>query len=227
MPRPLVPDRRRRILDASRELLLERGWPATTVADIARRAGVGKGAVYLELPDKAAILAAVLRRSVRDVTAVVHRRVREAEDLVDLAVVYRFGVEAMLADPVLRALYLGDSTVLGDHVRQVADDRYLRRMEWLADYARALQGARVIDPDVDLDALVRVLGVFAVGLVHAPDALGATTADELTAAVGLFADVVGRGLAADRPGDASAARAAQLALLDRLTDQLDHLEDTP
>lgn len=231
MPRPLVPDRRDRILDAARELILEQGWPRTTVADVAARAGIGKGAVYLELPDKAAILAATLERCVRALTAEVHRRVLGAPDLVDLPAVYRFGVEALLGDPLMRALYLGDEAVLGDHVRHVTaagEDRYLRRAEWLTEYVARLQGAGVLDATVPVETIVRVLGVFTVGLVHAPATLGATTDQQLRDAVDLFADLVGRGLATDRPADPAAARAAQLELLARLDRQLaDESDDQP
>ncbi|MEN5074968.1 helix-turn-helix domain-containing protein [Isoptericola cucumis] len=230
MPRPLVPDRRGRILDAARELILEQGWPRTTVADVAARAGIGKGAVYLELPGKDAILAATLQRSMRALTADVHRRVLAAPDLVDLPAVYRFGVEALLADPLARALYLGDEGVLGDHVRHVAasgEDRYLRRSEWLGEYVGRLQDAGVLDAAVPRETVVRVLAVFTVGLVHAPGVLGATTDDQLRAAVDLFAGLVGRGLATGRPADPAAARAAQLDLLARLDHQLADQPEEP
>lgn len=225
MPRPLVADRRGRILAAARELILAKGWADVTVADVAARAGIGKGAVYLEFPDKAAILTAVLARSMRQLTAEVHGRVLGAPDLVDLPAVYRFGVEALLGDPLMRALYLGDEAVLGQHVRDVTDDRYLQRLGWLTDYVTGLQRAGVLDPEVPADTIVRVLSVFTLGLAHAPGVLGATRAEDLSATVALFADVVGRGLATGLPTDPEAARAAQLALLDRLDAQLDLLKE--
>ncbi len=227
MPRPRIPDRRERLLAAARELALDNGWPATTVSDIAARAGVGKGAIYLEFPDKAAILAAVLNRGMRGLTADVHRRVRAATGVIDLPTVYRFGVEALLGDPLMRALHLGDEAVLGDHVRSVTDDRYQQRFDWLIEYIAALQDAGVIDPEVATEPLVRMLSVFTIGLLNAPGALGAATDDQLRETVGLFADLVGRGLAGQTPPDAAAARRAQLALLDHLDAQLDRLEETP
>ncbi|WP_040791236.1 TetR/AcrR family transcriptional regulator [Nocardia paucivorans] len=225
MPRPLIPDRRGRILAEAQALILDKGWPATTVADIAERAGIGKGAVYLEFPNKAAILEALLNHRMKQLTARVHRRVLDARQLVDLPTVYRFGVEALLADPLMCALYVGDRTVLGDHVRDVADDRYLQRMEWLGDYIARLQEIGIVDAGVPTKTIVRVLGVYTLGLVHAPGVLGATTPEELADAVGLFADLVGRGLATDLPVDPEAARTAQLTLLERLGGQLDLLEE--
>jgi AcrR family transcriptional regulator len=225
MPRPLVADRRGRILTAARELVLAKGWADVTVADVAAHAGIGKGAVYLEFPDKGAILTAVLSRTMRRLTAEVHQRVLDAPGLVDLPAVYRFGVDALLGDPLMRALYLGDEAVLGQHVRDATDDRYLQRLGWLTDYVAGLQRAGVLDPAVGADTVVRVLSVFTLGLVHAPGVLGTTRAEDLSAAVALFADVVGRGLATDGPADPEAARAAQLALLGRLDAQLDLLKE--
>lgn len=226
MPRPLVPDRRGRILAAAAESIVESGWPDTTVAQIAERAGIGKGAVYREFDGKDEILAAVLNRSMRRMTAQVHQRVIDAEDLVDLPAVYRFGVEALLSEPLMRALYLGDDSVLGDHVREVGDRRYAVRMSWLADYIEKLQQAGVIANDVASDTITRMLGVFTIGLVNAPATLGGGTADGLTDTVALFAQLMGAGLRGPGPVAASAARQAQIALLEQLSDQLTQLEES-
>ncbi|MGP5079915.1 TetR/AcrR family transcriptional regulator [Brachybacterium alimentarium] len=232
MPRPRIPERRRRILDAARDLALDLGWRSTTVARIAESAGVGKGAVYLEFEDKQAILDAALRRSMQAATAEVHRRVNAADDLVDLPAVYRFGVEALLADPLLRSLHLGDTEVLGDHVRAVDDARYRERIDWLGRYVRRLQSAGVIDQGVDGDVLSQVLSTFTIGLLNAPASIGPITDDALRESVALFAELMGRGLApaaVERSGtetDPAAARSAQLELLDALTAQLDDLEQT-
>ncbi|QIV81488.1 TetR/AcrR family transcriptional regulator [Mycolicibacterium frederiksbergense] len=223
MPRPLIPDRRARLVAAARELALDRGWATTTVADIAARAGIGKGAVYLEFPDKAAILAAVLNASMRTLTADVHRRVLDAGDVVDLPMIYRFGVEALLADPLMRAMYLGDETTLGEHVRAVTDDRYQQRFDWLVDYIVALQRIGVIDAGVAIKPLVRMLSVFTIGLLQAPGIVDVGADDQLRDTVGLFADLVGRGLATGLPVDPEEARQAQLIVLERLDAQLRQL----
>jgi len=51
-----------RIIDAAEELLLRDGYDATTMAAIARAAGVASNAVYWYFPGKDDLLAAVLRR---------------------------------------------------------------------------------------------------------------------------------------------------------------------
>jgi AcrR family transcriptional regulator len=52
------------VLDAALELFVEKGFAQTRVEDIATRAGLSKGAVYLYFPSKEAILEGLVRRAV-------------------------------------------------------------------------------------------------------------------------------------------------------------------
>jgi AcrR family transcriptional regulator len=52
------------VLDAALDLFIEQGFAATRVEDIARRAGLSKGAVYLYFPSKEAILEGLVRRAI-------------------------------------------------------------------------------------------------------------------------------------------------------------------
>jgi AcrR family transcriptional regulator len=57
------------LLDAALALFVDKGYAHTSVAEIARRAGVSKGAVYLYFPSKQAILEGLVRRAVTPVAA--------------------------------------------------------------------------------------------------------------------------------------------------------------
>lgn len=48
------------LLEAARALFVERGFERTTIRDVAARAGVATGTVFVHLPSKAALLAATL-----------------------------------------------------------------------------------------------------------------------------------------------------------------------
>jgi AcrR family transcriptional regulator len=52
------------VLDAALDLFIEQGFEATRVEDIARRAGLSKGAVYLYFPSKEALLEGLVRRAI-------------------------------------------------------------------------------------------------------------------------------------------------------------------
>lgn len=62
-PRRQPPDvRREQLLDATEQLIDERGIKALTVAEVAARAGVAKGTTYLYFPSKDALIAGVRAR---------------------------------------------------------------------------------------------------------------------------------------------------------------------
>lgn len=52
------------LLDAALSLFVEKGYAHTSVAEIARKAGLSKGAVYLYFPSKQAILEGLVKRAV-------------------------------------------------------------------------------------------------------------------------------------------------------------------
>lgn len=52
------------VLDAALDLFIENGFSQTRVEDIAKRAGISKGAVYLYFPSKEAILEGLVRRAI-------------------------------------------------------------------------------------------------------------------------------------------------------------------
>ena len=58
-----------RIIAACHDVLLERGYDATTTNHIAERAGISPGSLYQYFPDKTAILAEVLDRYSSDLVA--------------------------------------------------------------------------------------------------------------------------------------------------------------
>ncbi|MEZ4489891.1 MAG: helix-turn-helix domain-containing protein [Cyanobacteriota/Melainabacteria group bacterium] len=61
MARKKIPiDRRRLLIDGARELFGRYGFEKTTVDDIARHTGIGKGSVYLEFKTKEDILIAII-----------------------------------------------------------------------------------------------------------------------------------------------------------------------
>ncbi|MGG7572373.1 TetR/AcrR family transcriptional regulator [Streptomyces sp. BP-8] len=106
-------ERAERILEAAGELLLAWGYGRLTIEEIARRAKVGKGTVYLHWKTKEALLlAVVLKAQTRT-----HQRQLERMRADPLQVLPSRHVSGLFLDfldePVLRALYTDDSDVLG------------------------------------------------------------------------------------------------------------------
>ncbi|MGH8929695.1 MAG: TetR/AcrR family transcriptional regulator [Egibacteraceae bacterium] len=105
--------RAERILDAAGELLLRIGYRRLTVEDIARRADVGKGTVYLHWRSKQELLAVLLLREIASVMRDVVAGMRRAEVETQLHRVFRALFIAIMTRPLARALYTRDVETLG------------------------------------------------------------------------------------------------------------------
>ncbi|KIZ14884.1 TetR/AcrR family transcriptional regulator [Streptomyces natalensis] len=106
-------ERAERILEAAAELLLAWGYRRVTIDEIARRAKVGKGTVYLHWKTKDALFLAVL---VKEQFHSQRRRLQRMRDdpLEILPGRHAGGIfREFLGQPVLRALYTDDSDLLG------------------------------------------------------------------------------------------------------------------
>jgi AcrR family transcriptional regulator len=180
MPRPLVANRRERILDVAENLVLARGFDAMSVAAIAEGAGIGKGAVYLEFPGKSDILDALLQRG----TARLRQRVlNDVGDRPRLADAYRASARALLDDALMTAAFLDDRGVLGSHVSEVEDGRYRTRHLGVVDWLCDLQGRGQLDEQVDAEALALALSSATIGLLSAARLLGPLSPAQLEGAI--------------------------------------------
>lgn len=185
MPRPRIPDRRERLLDAAETLVLDRGFDAMSVAAVAERAGVGKGAVYLEFTGKDEIRDALLARA----TARWRDRVRDdVGEVPGLGAAYRASIRTLLDDPLLTAAFLDDRGVLGAHVAEVDDGRYAARHRAVVDWVTELQRRGSVVADVDAEALALALSSTTIGLLSAGRMLGPLTPELLERTI----DTVGR-----------------------------------
>lgn len=119
--------RANRILDAAAAMLLQHGYRKVTVDDIAARAKVGKGTIYLHWRTKAHLFETLLRREFIGLIKQLVDNIREdpAE-----AMPHRFARASFVVtmrSPLLAALITGNSDILGDFA-----DTALRGKELLA-----------------------------------------------------------------------------------------------
>ncbi|HEX4815147.1 MAG TPA: helix-turn-helix domain-containing protein [Nonomuraea sp.] len=203
-------ERAHRILDAAAELILRWGYDKTTIDDVAKRADVAKGTIYLHWKTRDDLFVALLRRE----------RVRLLEDIRATApatVSELFGrfVGALLRRPLVRAVLIGDSEVLGKLTRRKREsstglelggafDTYLGRL--------VEHGAVRKDPGDHATVIMSVL----YGFVSLPDLLPdeARLPDHRIGE--LVADTLERALAPDRPLPDADARVVARATLDFL-----------
>jgi AcrR family transcriptional regulator len=168
---PVKPTDRReradRILDVTSELLLRWGARRVSIDEVAKRADVGKGTVYLHWRSREQLFSAVGAREAAAMAEEIATAVRDDPSEVALhRVLRRMFVEAM-GRPILRAIYTQDSEVfdkvLAEPARQplqavklIAIREYLGL---LADSGMLREG---LDPEtVDYPLTATLFGFFA------------------------------------------------------------------
>ena len=152
------------IFEAARQEFAARGYAATCMEDVARRAGVSTKTLYRLLPNKAALFEAMVTERIDRFVSVVKLRACEGGD-VEAALTEALLVcaELVLASEViaLQRVILGDS----DKFPEIAETFYhkaIRRTEdALADWLRAQQARGTIRLDDAQSAAGMLLGMLA------------------------------------------------------------------
>ncbi|GAB2491200.1 TetR/AcrR family transcriptional regulator [Nocardiopsis aegyptia] len=119
-----------RILDAAGDLLVTWGYPKITIEDVARRAGVGKGTVYLHFPTKEVLFLVVVLRAQSALTEQLASAMRRSPEEILPSAMARSVYLSMGDSPVISAVMTGKSETLGtlartaaEHSRDLVSDR--------------------------------------------------------------------------------------------------------
>ncbi len=169
LPAPPVVDSstRARLLDAAAEVFCERGYEGTTVAEVARRAGLTTGAIYANFRDKAELLLETIERGsarvVADMDAARSKGVSAADRLLLMArrmITERDDTERLLFVEMFAAARRDP-----DVGRRVAEA--LSAME--GELARMMERAKAdgdVGPEWDAAVLARFCLSLGVGFTH-------------------------------------------------------------
>ncbi|WP_043268098.1 TetR/AcrR family transcriptional regulator [Streptomyces sp. CT34] len=209
-------ERGERILEVAAELLLAWGYGRVTIDEIARRAKVGKGTVYLHWKTKdALLLTVVLKAKARSQQRQLARMRADPLEVLPSRMMGAYYAD-FLAEPVLRALYTDDVDVLGrlndsakkEFAELVAlGDRVLRRhLEVLREH-----GLMYVDTDVRHQQYA--LMATATGFFTAEALLFDRAPDTPEIRGGIFAESIRRMLETTPSYDAAAAAAPEIIAL--------------
>jgi AcrR family transcriptional regulator len=218
-------DRRERLLKSAASLFSRWGFDKTSMDNIARDAGISKGAVYLEFPTKDALFKAVMHREfARYMQDWLHRFENDHGDW-SFARMIQHSIAAIDSNPFVKALLMRDQRLFGNFLQR---DRELFR---LAISARAelfsqLQEAGTMRDDIPAPVLAYLVSVTGYGLIAGnavvPDE-NKVPFEEAIQAWGLLLD---RALAPPRGQNRSAARALLIPMVERMQAALRNLDMT-
>jgi AcrR family transcriptional regulator len=111
-------ERAERILEAASELVLRWGYDKTTIDDVARRAGVAKGTIYLHWSSREELFAALMRWDRADLVGAVRQQLRADPASATLPGLFGHLAREIHRRPLLQAALIQDSEVLGKLVRR-------------------------------------------------------------------------------------------------------------
>ncbi len=160
-------DLRERLLDAALACFAARGIGATSLRDIARRAGVTPALVHYYFGDKQQLQQAVVAERLWPVMAQVHAGVGEAgDDVAALVAAFVNGItRAVAAHPWLPTLWVREILCEGGALREVMIERIGPLLpQLLAERFTAAQRAGQLNPRLD----PRLMVVSMVGLTMFP-----------------------------------------------------------
>jgi len=211
------PEREQRILDAAARLITHYGYDKTTVDEIAREAGISKGAIYLHFKSKEDLFEALLLRESETITERFYKLLDADPGGVTIFNIYRYSLAVLDESPLLKAIYTRDKRVLGDWVQRVRDTpAYTQALNISVEFVRHFQQAGLIRRDLDPEAVMYLLMALRYGVLVVdditPKGVRVPTISELGETM---AEMLSRGLA---PREGEANQEAGLQALQQLTD---------
>lgn len=195
------------ILDAAAALVSHYGYGKTTVGEIAERAGISKGTVYLEFGGKEELFVALLVRENRRVMDDTMTRVEDDPEGGRISAIYRHGMMALAANPLMRALYTRDSRVLGDYARRRPGEHHSERFIFGRTFFERMHEAGLLREELSPKAVAYLLGVISYGLMSTETIIPAEEAPPMEEVAEALADLVERGFGGTG-GDVAAGRRA-------------------
>jgi AcrR family transcriptional regulator len=213
-----------RILAAASRLIAHYGFNKTTVDDIAQAAGVSKGAVYLEWSSKDELFDALLAYEMKRLLADYRERIEKDPEGGRIANIYRHALLSLHANPLIRALYVRDSRILGDFVSRQDVERYTSRLMLGSESIQQMQAAGLLRDDLRPEAIVALFTIIALGFIHIGTILPMQDAAQLDEVAQAVTQMVQSGLATEG-GDSPAGKLAIFKVLDLMMEQYKALEE--
>lgn len=163
------PEREQRILDAAAGLFVHYGYDKTTVSDIAREAGISKGAIYLHFASKDELFEALLLREM-SIYSTTWMGLLEADPKGGtIGGMYKNVLYALNSSPFMSMMFKQDRRVFGSYLRKPGNffEQYQEQQEESSrfQFVKWMQDAGAMRQDIDPKVVAHVMNMLAFGLV--------------------------------------------------------------
>lgn len=147
-------------------MILRWGYNKTTIDDISRQAGVGKGTIYLHWKTREDLFIALIAREKIQLGEDVQRNLAADPAGGTLHGFVKYAALGLIKRPILKALMLRDVNVLGKLAQTaLGDAAYAAQLEGFRAYLGILRAQKVLREDLSLEAQVYVLAAAYMGVL--------------------------------------------------------------
>jgi AcrR family transcriptional regulator len=156
------------ILDAASELIQRWGYNKTTVDDIARKAGVAKGTIYLHWKTRDDLFQALMARETRVITEDIQQRIANDPEGATLHGSTKHSLLASAQYPLMKAVLLRDSDMLGKwgHSQQETG-AYEQRLKGYRGLLEMMRKAGLVRTDMEVREQLYLLSILSIGMLIA------------------------------------------------------------
>jgi TetR/AcrR family acrAB operon transcriptional repressor len=158
-------DREERILRAASNLIAHYGYDKTTVSDIAREAGISKGAVYLHFASKEDLFEALLRSEILDYSQRWVERIEADPDGGSFVGLYRHGLATLNESPFMIAVVKRDQRILGSYLRSTKNIFRESSVTLRYEFVKIMQEAGAIRAEVAPEIIAHIMNMLSYGLI--------------------------------------------------------------
>ena len=195
---PEQPDERQqreeRILDAAAALLVRWGYRKTTIDDVAREAGVGKGTIYLHWKDKNDLFRAAILRAQQQVGVEVMRRIAEDPDGGRFDRLWTHGMLGALTNPLMAALMRGQTDIFQGLVGAFEPGTIRQLTGDYEAYIVQLQQAGLIRSDVPMSLISFITSALKIGAINMAELFTREETPSLEQLTDAISDIIRRWL---------------------------------
>jgi len=186
--------REERILDAATTLLVRWGYRKTTVDDVAREAGVGKGTIYLHWKDKNDLFRAAIWREQQRYSEETMRRIAADPQGGLLHRITVHGMLAALSNPLMTALLSGNSDIFNGFLGAYDQDFVNHLLGETNAYILELQHGGLIRTDIPAPMITYLLTALKFGIINSTDIISQEHTPDMEHLTEALSDLIRRWL---------------------------------
>jgi AcrR family transcriptional regulator len=153
------------ILEATAKLIIQQGYDKTTIGDIARKAGISRGLVYLHFKNKDEIFEALLAQEFLKYAQTWLEHIEQDPRGGTIGGIYRSVLYAISSNPFMAAIVKRDPHIMGNYLRKPNNILVtLQSPSPVKSFLEAMQQAGAIRQDINLVVMEYIMDVLSYGL---------------------------------------------------------------